>query len=154
LNDEGRLAQFRYTAGRARDAGRIVQRRASYLKARRGEHVPGVTICPSCGAVIQSADGVCKACNPDTTPQRGSSPLRLGRYARRRWRLILVGFVLTLASTAASLVPINLTRYLLDDLLIPYQSGEEVEFSLVWLYLAALVVAALLTWLLDWGRIL
>jgi len=50
---------------------------------------------------------------------------RLFRFARPRIGLISLGFVLTLATTAAGLVPPYLTMPLLDDVLIPYQTDVE-----------------------------
>ena len=75
------------------------------------------------------------------------------RFARAHLPLILLGFLLTLASTAAGLVPPYLTMPLMDDVLIPYQNGTGGDFGLVPWYLAGLVGAALLAWLLDWARL-
>ena len=60
---------------------------------------------------------------------------------------IVVGFVLTLASTAASLIPIALSVPLIDDVLVP---GK--HFDLVKWYLLGLAGAAILAWLLSWAR--
>src|SRR5262249_25330183 len=97
--------------------------------------------------------GICKACHPDTAPPRYASLFRLIHHARKRWQLILLGFVLTLASTGAALVPLYLTMPLLDRVLIPHQAGQDADFSLVWCYLAGLACAAVLAWLLDWARV-
>ena len=57
--------------------------------------------------------------------------LRLWRFARPyQWQL-LAGFVLMLASTAATLVPPYLTMPLMDDILIPFQNGKPIERGLV-----------------------
>src|SRR5207248_11259207 len=76
---------------------------------------------------------------------------------------VLCGFLLTFASTAASLLPIYLTRPLVDDVLVPHQKwfeevakypeAEPVDFSLVPWYLGGMLGAAILAWLLDWGRV-
>ena len=68
-----------------------------------------------------------------------------------------LGFALTVAGTAASLVPPYLTIPLLDKVLIPHQEGKlvdgkPVDFGIVPWYLAGLALAALLAWLLDWAR--
>ena len=77
---------------------------------------------------------------------------RLWRFARPyRWQL-LAGFLLTLASTAASLVPPYLTLPLMDKVLIPYQNGVPIDPAQVRLYLGGLLVAALLAWMLGWAR--
>ncbi len=153
FNRSGRLALFRYTAGRARDASRLVQRHEAFLKAQRGVPTLDSTVCPSCGAVL-GADGICQACNPESTPPRVASLLRLIGYSRSRARLILLGFLLTVASTAAGLVPPYLTMPLLDDVLVPHQTGQPANFGLVPWLLSGLLGAAILAWLLDWGRLL
>src|SRR5262245_23401036 len=147
-DDNGRLASWRYTGGRAQGAARLVQRRETYLKEQRGETALSVTVCPSCGAVITSPDGVCTACNPEATPPRYAALFRLLRFARRRARLIFLGFLLTVASTAASLVPPYLYKPLIDDVLEPRRN-----FQLVPWLLGGIALATVLTWILDWGRI-
>jgi ATP-binding cassette subfamily B protein len=78
--------------------------------------------------------------------------LRLARFAGPyRWQLLL-GFVLTLTSTAAALVPPYLTIPLMDEVLIPYQSGRQIDTTLVWQLLAGLLGAALVAWALGWWR--
>ncbi|MEO7243371.1 MAG: ABC transporter ATP-binding protein, partial [Variovorax sp.] len=78
--------------------------------------------------------------------------LRLGRFARPYRTQLLVGFVLTLLSTAATLVPPYLTIPLIDDILIPFQNGQAIPVSKVVLFLAALLAAALVGWSLGWAR--
>ena len=52
--------------------------------------------------------------------------LRLWRFAHPyRWQL-LGGLLLTLGSTAATLVPPYLTIPLMDEILIPFQNGQEI----------------------------
>ncbi|MEK8027649.1 ABC transporter ATP-binding protein [Pseudaquabacterium rugosum] len=78
--------------------------------------------------------------------------LRLWRFARPyRWPLAL-GFVLTLASTGASLVAPYLTIPLMDEVLIPYQNGQAIDRGLVWRLLGGLLASALLAWGLGWWR--
>jgi ATP-binding cassette subfamily B protein len=67
--------------------------------------------------------------------------------------MIAFGFLFSLAGTAASLVPPYLTMPLLDNVLIPHQSGETADFGLVPWYLAGLAGAAILAYFLDWGRL-
>src|SRR6185369_8641224 len=102
------------------------------------------------------------------------SLFRLLKFARPHLRLIVAGFLLTLAATTANQVPPYLTAPLVDKVLDPYQkrvaeiqastdldaqakaaSVAEVRSSynrmLVW-YLAAFGGAAVLAWLLSWGQ--
>ncbi|RZL65384.1 MAG: ABC transporter ATP-binding protein, partial [Variovorax sp.] len=78
--------------------------------------------------------------------------LRLGRFARPYRGQLLAGFLLTLASTAATLVPPYLTIPLMDDILIPFQNGQQIAFTKVALFLGALLAAALAGWALGWAR--
>lgn len=78
--------------------------------------------------------------------------LRLGRFARPYRKQLTIGFVLTLLSTAATLVPPYLTIPLMDDILIPFQNGKAIDPWLVVMYLAGLLGAALLGWGLGWAR--
>jgi ATP-binding cassette subfamily B protein len=65
---------------------------------------------------------------------------------------LLLGFLLTLASTAATLVPPYLTMPLMDKVLIPFQNGTPIDTHLATLYLSGLLGAALLAWGLGWAR--
>ena len=78
--------------------------------------------------------------------------LRLGRFARPYRTQLVTGFVLTLLATAATLVPPYLTIPLMDDILIPFQNGKQIDPSLVALYLGGLLGSALLGWGLGWAR--
>ncbi len=78
--------------------------------------------------------------------------LRVLGFARPyRWT-VLLGILLALGSTLASLVPPYLTMPLVDEVLIPRQAGGAVSASQALPYLAGLAAAALLSWLLGWGR--
>jgi ATP-binding cassette subfamily B protein len=78
--------------------------------------------------------------------------LRLWRFARPyRWRLA-AGFGLTLAATAATLVPPYLTMPLMDRVLIPFQNGQPIDVRLVALLLAGLLGSSLLAWVLGWAK--
>ncbi|HWI80686.1 ABC transporter ATP-binding protein [Ramlibacter sp.] len=78
--------------------------------------------------------------------------LRLGRFARPYRKQLAVGFALTLASTAATLVPPYLTIPLMDQVLIPFQNGQRIDPGYVLLLLAGLLASALLAWGLGWAR--
>jgi ATP-binding cassette, subfamily B, bacterial len=88
------------------------------------------------------------------SPERPSTwvLLRLWRFAHPyRWQL-LAGFLLTLGSTAASLVPPYLTIPLMDDVLIPFQNGQRIDpWTVAWL-LAGLLGAAVAAWGLGWAK--
>ena len=77
---------------------------------------------------------------------------RLLSFARPHWRMAALGIVLSLASTSAALVPPYLTMPLVDNVLIPKQSGQPVPFSAVWWYLGGLTAAAFIAWLLAWAQ--
>jgi ATP-binding cassette subfamily B protein len=78
--------------------------------------------------------------------------LRLGRFARPYRGQLLLGFGLTLASTAATLVPPYLTIPLMDKVLIPFQGGQSIDPQFVLLLLSGLLGSALLAWSLGWAR--
>lgn len=78
--------------------------------------------------------------------------LRLWRFAKPYKGRLLIGFLLTLCSTAATLVPPYLTMPLMDNVLIPYQNGEPINTELATFYLSGLLVAAVIAWILGWTR--
>ena len=78
--------------------------------------------------------------------------LRLGRFAKPYRKQLIIGFALTLASTAATLVPPYLTIPLMDKVLIPFQAGQRIDPQFVLLLLAGLLGSALLAWSLGWAR--
>jgi ATP-binding cassette, subfamily B, bacterial len=78
--------------------------------------------------------------------------VRLVSFAKPHAGMAILGAILSLASTAAALVPPYLTMPLVDDVLIPRQNGKDVPFSLVWWYLGGLLAAALAAWLLSWAQ--
>ncbi|NBW96689.1 MAG: ATP-binding cassette domain-containing protein [Planctomycetia bacterium] len=78
--------------------------------------------------------------------------LRLVLFARPHAGMAVLGAVLSLAGTAAALVPPYLTMPLVDRVLIPRQAGTDVPFTLVWWYLGGLALAAVAAWILSWAR--
>ncbi|MFL5245362.1 MAG: ABC transporter ATP-binding protein [Gemmataceae bacterium] len=151
INRSTRLMHWRYTAARSADALHLVQRLADLHSSQDGRN--GLAICPSCGSVVNSQDGRCPACSAGPPRPALAALYRLVKFARPSAGLIVVGFLLTLASTAAGLVPPYLTMPLLDRVLIPHQNGRPADFSLVAWYLGGLAGAAVLAWFLDWGRL-
>src|SRR5690606_39921732 len=109
--------------------------------------------CPVCQSLLPADAEACAIC-PPPAPEVPSTwvLLRLWRFARPyRWQL-LTGFLLTLASTAATLVPPYLTIPLMDEVLIPYQNGVPIDPAQVRVYLGGLLVPALLAWILGRAR--
>ncbi|TCP02665.1 cyanophycin metabolism-associated ABC transporter [Rubrivivax gelatinosus] len=139
----GRLAAWRYTLGRDPAALKLLG-----LFERQKRRLASGEADPDDEAEPEETDfGVESAAPPSTWVL-----LRLSRFAKPyQWQLLL-GFVLTLASTAASLVPPYLTIPLMDEVLIPYQNGQQIDTHLVWMLLAGLAGAALVAWALGWLR--
>jgi ATP-binding cassette subfamily B protein len=140
LGPAGRLGRWRYTLAGQADALRLA-RLFDQLR-RSGEQVAPAT---------PDAD------EPLPDPELQTPPstwvlLRLGRFARPYRKQLTAGFVLTLLGTAATLVPPYLTIPLMDDVLIPFQNGRQIEPLKVTLYLLGLLGAALLGWALGWAR--
>lgn len=144
---QSRLGRWRYTLGGNPAALRLLDRyervRTLYLED------PVQAGAPDAGGLTQAVVPVA------TAPAEASSAwalLRLGRFARPyRWSLAL-GFILTLASTAATLVAPYLTMPLMDEVLIPFQNGQPIDYDKVRWYLGGLLVSALLAWVLGWAR--
>jgi ATP-binding cassette subfamily B protein len=89
-------------------------------------------------------------------PVSGKFPLlRLLRFARPHLGSVLFGLLLTLACTAAGLIPPYLTMPLVDEVLVPGQAGQltlEAALPKVALYLGGLAGAAVVAWLLTWAQ--
>ena len=146
LDDRGRLGCWRYTLGHNLAALRVI----TEFDLHRDSLVSGQPVarpddetCPKCKAPIPPGEDECPICNREATVAPSTWTLfRLWRFARPyRWQLFL-GFALTLASTAAQLVPPYLTMPLMDEVLIPFQNGKPIDWSLVSLYLGGLLAAA------------
>ena len=109
-------------------------------------------LCPDCLTPLTD-HGDCPLCS-DTinAPPSTWTLFRLWRFAKPyQWQL-LSGFLLMLASTAATLVPPYLTMPLMDKVLIPYQNGAPIDFVTVTWLLAGLLGSALLAWGLGWAK--
>jgi ATP-binding cassette subfamily B protein len=87
----------------------------------------------------------------DEKPPSTWTLLRLWRFAHptagAAGRLLL-----TLAGTAATLVPPYLTIPLMDEVLIPFQNGKQIDPRYVALLLSGLLGSALLAWALGWAK--
>ena len=151
-----RLALWRYTLGGDIAAGRLIESFTRQLAFHlTGEMPPSPTqaLCPNCETPFLAGQEECPVCSKEIhTPPSTWTLFRLWRFAHPyRWRL-LAGFLLSLASTAATLVPPYLTMPMMDKVLIPYQNGQPIDSALVTLYLSGLLGAALLAWVLGWAR--
>ncbi|MCO5399294.1 ABC transporter transmembrane domain-containing protein [Ralstonia soli] len=151
-----RLASWRYTLGHNTDALRL----ADVFEARRNALTEGAPatqvdddVCPTCKAPLPPGEDTCPQCSRELEqPPSTWALLRLWRFARPyQWELA-AGFALLLLGTAATLVPPYLTMPLMDNVLIPFQNGKPVDYSLVALYLSGLFGAALVAWALGWAR--
>ena len=154
-DDKARLACWRYTLGRHSAAMRLVDRFEEHVGSQ-GAYRPvagDAQSCPRCAAPLDPGQDDCPICARELySPPSTWTLFRLWRFAKPYKLQLFVGFLLTLAATAATLVPPYLTIPLMDKVLIPYGRGVPVDFSLVALYLGGLFGAALLAWALGWAR--
>jgi ATP-binding cassette subfamily B protein len=139
LDGRGRLARWRYTLAH--------QGAALRLQKLLGQQAAGVA--PATEA--ETDEGTLPEPELQTPPSTWVL-LRLGRFARPYRKQLIAGFLLTLASTAATLVPPYLTIPLMDDILIPFQNGQQIAVEKVALFLSLLLLAALTGWALGWAR--
>jgi len=150
-----RLARWRYTAAHSPAAQRLARRHATLTRAP-GAAVEGskTTVCPSCGAVLDADVAECPACKPEVGEPSRYVLLRLVRFAAPWMPVILLAFALTLASNGASVIPLYLTKPLLDDVLIPHQESPDtpINMRLVAWYLGWIAGASVLAWLLSWAQ--
>jgi ATP-binding cassette subfamily B protein len=162
LGPAGRLAHWRYTVNLAGEAIKFVQR---FDAQRRGD-----------AAESNGQYETEPVVEPPSVPPDTSSLLKLTRFARPQLGLIVLGFALTLGTTAAGLIPPYLTIPLID-ILSPYsdqaasiqksnalsaeemgarleqlQINERSRFAPVKWYLAGLAGAAVVAWVLGWGQ--
>ena len=162
LGADTRLGCWYFTVGRAAAARDLAD---AFARAREGR-----------GALVEEEVTVPEAEQP-VAPANMASLFRLFRFARAHRAALALGLLLTLASTAASLVPPYLTWPLVDNILQPYQdharqvredkslSPHEREarlkalaaesgtgFRKVAVYLIAFAGAAVLAWALGWAQ--
>ncbi len=155
-DDRQRLASWRYTLGRNLVALRVIKEFELHRDSlASGQPVSRADedVCPQCKTPLPPGEDECPICNREATVAPSTWTLfRLWRFARPyRWQLF-IGFALTLASTAAQLVPPYLTMPLMDEVLIPFQNGKPIDWPLVATYLGGLLLAAAVAWGLGWIR--
>jgi len=152
------LAVWRFTLGLQSAAVRWAGQFENQKRQLSGHGTPlqhklSVSVCPVCQAVMREDEDDCAQCGrEDLAPPSTWTLLKLWRFAKPYKKSLFAGFLLTLASTAATLVPPYLTMPLMDNVLIPYQNGVAIDAGLVALYLMGLLGAALLAWGLGWAK--
>ncbi len=156
-NDERRIASWRFTLGQLPAVQAFVERFAQAVEGPASSRI-STAEAPRVAASDASLDASPTddaddrlVAAPESRPSTWTL-FRIWRFARPYRRRLLAGFLLTLASTAFTLVPPYLTMPLMDEVLIPFQNGVPIDPQLVSLYLGGLFVAALLAWALGWAR--
>ena len=155
-NETARQAIWRFTLTQNPAALRFCRRFDQILDAlregREAGPVPAV-LCAQCHAPLPPDEDDCPACSGSIDqPPSTWTLFRLWRFAKPYKGQLLIGFLLTLAATGATLVPPYLTMPLMDNVLIPYQNGQQIDTSLVVLYLGGLLASAVVAWGLGWMR--
>nr|WP_314861421.1 ABC transporter ATP-binding protein [uncultured Undibacterium sp.] len=156
FDDAQLLAHWRFTLGQNLLVIRLMDSFREQLEA----HITGKTperveenICPTCKAVLEPEQEECPVCTKVIhTPPSTWTLFRLWRFARPYKVSLAIGFTLMLLGTAAHMIPRYLTKPLTDEVLIPYQNGQHVDPALVATYIGGLFGAAVLAWLLSWGK--
>nr|WP_315487321.1 ABC transporter ATP-binding protein [uncultured Undibacterium sp.] len=156
FDDAQLLAHWRFTLGQNLLVIRLMDSFREQLEA----HITGKTperveenICPTCKAVLEPEQEECPVCTKVIhTPPSTWTLFRLWRFARPYKVSLAIGFTLMLLGTAAHMIPRYLTQPLTDKVLIPYQNGQYVDPALVAFYIGGLFGAAVLAWLLSWGK--
>ena len=158
LNESGLLARWRYTMARGAGARRLAER---WEAEKRGETIvleessspqSESGECPVCGNPTAAGAATCRSCGASLSKKPIWSLFRLFGVARKYFWMTLLGFLLTLASTASGLIPPYLTMPLMDDYLVPYQGGHAIDPEMVKWYLMGLAGAAVVAWALTWAQ--
>ncbi|MDR2017169.1 MAG: ABC transporter ATP-binding protein/permease [Burkholderiales bacterium] len=154
LDDHSRLHCWRYTLAQGTAILRLVQAFDRQQQASEKTSEESAALCPVCGTSLSANDGECPNCTANDTIASPSTWIlfRLWRFARPYKGSLLLGFILMLTSTAASMVAPYLIMPLTDEVLVPAEKGMPVDIGLVALYLGGLFVSALLAWGLGWGK--
>ncbi|CDG84282.1 ABC transporter transmembrane region family protein [Janthinobacterium agaricidamnosum NBRC 102515 = DSM 9628] len=156
LDEQGRLASWRFTLGQNLHAIRVLEQ----FQERLTSHLTGKPVfvaeqevCPSCKAPLAPDQEECPICTKVLhTPPSTWTLFRLWRFAHPYRLQLALGFTLMLLSTAAHLIPPYLTKPLMDNVLIPYQNGQKIDPWLVVMYMGGLLGSAMLAWLLGWWK--
>ena len=103
-------------------------RRGSPAESAEEETGANGPVCPICGEVLGPEQYSCPICSGES-PVTARSLLRLLRFVRPWVWIGLGGFVLMLLGTTMSLIPPLITMPLVDNIVVPYQSGKAVDFG-------------------------
>ncbi len=157
LRDQSkRLAVWRYTLSQNLAVLRLIAEFELQIESLRTGHPVARSseeICPKCKTPLEPGADECAICTHELhTPPSTWTLFRLWRFAKPYRGQLLAGFLLMLGSTAATLIPPYLTMPLMDDVLIPYQSGAQIDPWTVAPYLGGLLAAALISWSLGWAK--
>ena len=155
-NPQQLLAHWRFTLGQNLQALRLLDQFQAQLDSSLSGSspvLPDGKQCPSCKAMLDPEQEECPVCTKVIhTPPSTWTLFRLWRFAQPYRGQLLLGFLLMLLGTAASQVPPYLTIPLVDKVLIPFQNGQHIEPSTIAVYLAGLLGAGLLAWVLSWAK--
>ena len=145
---QGLQARWRYTLGQQASALKLLK-----MFGQRMALVAQTTALTTAGftSTVAESDELPEPAEAQAPPSTWVL-LRLARFAKPYRTQLITGFLLTLASTAATLVPPYLTIPLMDDILIPFQNGQQIAIAKVVLFLGALLLSALAGWALGWAR--
>jgi len=157
LNGEGLVTYWRYTVARTAGARKLAERLDALQKGITPKPKPVApaavtTECSVCGYAIRAGETVCSQCGTSLAKPPIRSLFRLLKIAKSYWFMSILGTILTLAATASGLIAPYLTMPLLDDILVPYQNGRPARVDMIPWYLAGLLGASVLAWLLTWGE--
>ena len=150
FDGESRLGNWRYTLANNTEAQKIATsfelQLSDFIDGKTSKPVTETT-CPNCQAILEPGQEECPVCSVETyTPPSTWVLFRLWQFAQPYKGQLLLGFMLTLAATAATMVPPYLTMPLMDKVLIPYQNGTPIDYFIVALLLAGLFGSALIAW--------
>lgn len=139
------LGAFKFTAGNGNAAGSLIAQFKQRQAGISSDQEIAPSICPSCGGTMAVGQSVCANCAPAAVPDTGKSLWRLTRFAKPRLAMIAMGLGLTVLSSMAGMVPIALTKWLVD---LPGTG----DFTWVPWLLAGMFMSAILCWLLSWAK--
>ena len=156
FNQHQRLERWNFTSAQKLSSIRVLEQfEEQQLYHRTGQRLDNsyYSYCLNCNNRIELNSNQCPICTEQVAqPLPIRSLFNLWVFAKPYRKQLLGGFILTLLSTSASLIPPYLTMPLMDNVLIPYQSGQHTQSRLVVFYLICIFGAYLLTWILNWSK--
>ena len=108
------------------------------------------TRCPKCGRLLPEKDGICPAC-----VRRLDTLSRIGKYLKPYKRKAVFLALSSIIITVSELIPPIITRYIVDDVLVPREgifSGVDQRLGLLGLLILGMVGVRLLSWGAEWGH--